>query len=130
MVSTIINVSKLLASPSSLVSSSNRISFGHVRRPSLPPRLTLRDFELIRPIGSGGFGTVYLVKHIPTGLELALKAIAKGSCDGNAVMREQQVLQQVGTRGTHAVMEFLGSFHNESYYFFVTVSQMSECWRS
>ena len=35
------------------------------------------DFEIIRPLGAGGFGTVYLAKDTTSDIEVALKVIGK-----------------------------------------------------
>lgn len=90
-----------------------------------PPKLNLYDFRQIRGIGAGGFGSVYLTKHVPTGAEVALKVIDKRYAKEATTLKEQQVLQALGTQGSKKVLELLGSFHNRGHYFFVTVCSLS-----
>ncbi len=40
-------------------------------------RVNLSHFKLIKLIGKGGFGEVYLVEHIKSGKKLALKVMDK-----------------------------------------------------
>ena len=42
-----------------------------------PCKYDLEDLEVIRPLGTGTFGIVYLVRHTKTGVHLALKAMKK-----------------------------------------------------
>ncbi len=44
--------------------------------------MSLQDYELIKVIGKGGFGTVHHVKRISDGLEFAMKMV------GQMVIRE------------------------------------------
>ena len=90
-----------------------------------PPKLNLYDFRQIRGIGAGGFGSVYLTKHVPTGAEVALKVVDKRYAKEATTLKEQQVLQALGTQGSKKVLELLGSFHNRGHYFFVTVCSLS-----
>ena len=39
----------------------------------------IRDYDLVRRLGQGGMGVVYLLKHLSTGELIALKLIA-GLC--------------------------------------------------
>lgn len=42
-----------------------------------PPKLNLEDYELLKPLGEGSFGRVYLVKHKKTGEYWAFKQLRK-----------------------------------------------------
>ena len=85
------------------------------------PRLHLYDFKQLKALGGGAYGNVYLVQHIPTGLEVAMKVVDKRWGDCKMALREQTVLRQVGTKGIPGVMEFLGSFHNPRHFFMLMV---------
>ncbi|KAJ3557340.1 hypothetical protein NM688_g1523 [Phlebia brevispora] len=82
--------------------------------------LRLYDFLNIHGLGAGGFGAVYLAKHKPTGLTVALKVIDKRCCDHKAVRAEQRALVRIASQSNRGILEFLGSFHNSRHYFFVT----------
>ena len=43
----------------------------------LEPEAKITDFEIIKELGSGSFGSVYLAKHKVTNAEYAIKAIDK-----------------------------------------------------
>ena len=59
----------------------------YVTDPTIPPGpirprkdgalAVVDDFEIIRPLGAGGFGTVYLAKDTTSDIEVALKVIGK-----------------------------------------------------
>lgn len=93
-----------------------------LKTPRVPKVLHLYDFKQIRCLGAGGCANVYLVKHIPTGKELAMKVIDKRFANHDFVLKEQRVMKDVGTKGIKHIMEFYGGFHNPRHYFFLTVS--------
>ena len=93
-----------------------------VARAPLLRKLQLYDFKQLKGLGGGAYGSVYLVKHIPTGMELALKVIDKRWNDHKLAVQEQNILRQVATKGTPGIMEFLGSFHNPRHFFMLAVS--------
>ncbi|EKM50446.1 uncharacterized protein PHACADRAFT_200389 [Phanerochaete carnosa HHB-10118-sp] len=80
-------------------------------------RLKVSDFKQVRPLGFGAYGDVYLVEHEPTQTRVAMKVMNKRTVDEAAVVREKNILQQVGTRGSNGINEFLGSFHNHDNYY-------------
>lgn len=58
---------------------------------------SIADFNLVRRLGEGGMGVVYLAHHSPTGRLVALKQV-KGLCDTNAVHRferESRIIQSL-----------------------------------
>eukprot|EP00741_Cyanophora_paradoxa_P003848 tig00000718_g3742.t1 len=61
-----------------------------------PRRVRSTDFEVITPLGSGGFGSVYLVRHRATGGIYALK-----------VMRKDQLIQREQAHYVKAEKEIL-----------------------
>lgn len=85
-------------------------------------RLKVSDFKQVWPLGFGAYGDVYLVKHGPTQTRVAMKVMNKRIVDEASVVREKNILQQVGTRGSNGINEFLGSFHNRDNYYLLTVS--------
>ena len=92
-----------------------------VKPPRAPKRLYLHDFKQIRGLGAGGCGSVYLVKHIPTGKEFALKAIDKRFANHKIVLREQQVMKDIATVDTKLFAGLVGSFHNHRFYYMLMV---------
>lgn len=111
------------ATSSTVVASSAASTPALVPRAPRPPKvLHLYDFKQIRCLGTGGCSNVYLVKHIPTGKELAMKVVDKRFAHHDFVLQEQRILKAIGTKGTKHFMEFHGSFHNPRHYFFLTVS--------
>ncbi|OQS04469.1 kinase, partial [Thraustotheca clavata] len=61
--------------PSAILISNNR-----------PPRISIQDFDIIKPISKGAFGRVYLAKKKTTGDQFAIKVLAK-----EHVLRKKQL---------------------------------------
>jgi len=55
---------------------------GHLANAPNARLAVLGEYELIKPLGQGGMGTVYLAKHGTLGRLVALKTIARGSLSG------------------------------------------------
>lgn len=60
--------------------------------PEPPKKISLADFRIIKLIGKGGFGEVYLVEHIEKKKKMALKVLDKRDIENEAKM--QQVLNE------------------------------------
>jgi serine/threonine protein kinase len=92
--------------------------------PTAPPQAQLGDYDLLKPVGEGGMGTVYKARHRPTGEIVAVKVIASGPARNPIVLqrfeREFQaakvlehpnVVRAIRYHGTHTppylVMEFV-----------------------
>lgn len=60
--------------------------------PEPPKKVTLADFRVIKLIGKGGFGEVYLVEHIEKKKKMALKVLDKRDIENETKM--QQVLNE------------------------------------
>lgn len=113
-----------------------------------PP--TLSQFDLLKRLGAGAFGTVTLAKHKPSGARVALKAIPKvpqskrlpQDCDtqflearartreGDETLAAMEVtlaeffaLHRV--RGEKTVLQILAAFHDLRYYYIATVGRSS-----
>jgi serine/threonine protein kinase len=57
------------------------------RPPALPPGATIDDFEVIRMLGRGAFGHVYLARQISLDREVALKVSANRGSEGRTMAR-------------------------------------------
>jgi serine/threonine protein kinase len=57
------------------------------RPPALPPGATIDDFEIIRMLGRGAFGHVYLARQISLDREVALKISANRGSEGRTMAR-------------------------------------------
>jgi serine/threonine-protein kinase RIM15 len=60
--------------------------------PEVAPKVSLADFRVIKLIGKGGFGEVYLVEHIEKQKKMAMKVLAKSAILNQTKM--QQVLNE------------------------------------
>ena len=57
----------------------------------------IRDYEIVRPLGEGGMGAVFLAKHLRLGHEVALKVLSVGrAADAEAQRRFRQEMTIVG----------------------------------
>lgn len=85
------------------------------------PKTTLADFRIIKLIGKGGFGEVYLVEHIKKQKKYALKVLDKSNFVDESKM--QQVLNEravlVKSFKSPFLLSLSCSFHDEKYLYFV-----------
>ncbi|KAI0301906.1 kinase-like domain-containing protein [Multifurca ochricompacta] len=83
----------------------------------------LDDFTILRCLGEGSSGTVYLVRENDTGGLYALKAIPKLKLSGSllaieAVVTERNMLLDL--RGDDFILQPRACFHDSKYYYLVT----------
>jgi serine/threonine protein kinase len=84
----------------------------------------LDDFTLLRSLGDGSSGTVYLVRENDTHGLYALKAIPKRNICGKqfeieTVMAERNALLDL--RGDDFILQLRACFHDSKNYYLVTV---------
>jgi hypothetical protein len=84
----------------------------------------LDDFTILRGLGDGSSGTVYLVRENDTHGLYALKAIPKRNLCGTqfeveTVMAERNALLDL--RGDDFILQLRACFHDSKYYYLVTV---------
>lgn len=83
----------------------------------LPPKVSLKDFRVIKLIGKGGFGEVYLVEHIAKKKKLALKVLDKkhiaSTKKAQCILNERDVL--VKGKITPFLMHLSYSWQDEKY---------------
>lgn len=81
---------------------------------------SLEDYKIIRAVGEGAFGEVYLVRHIETGGIFALKSIDKNFLyrqrKEHHVFQEKLILKSFKTR---LVVKLVATFQTESKLYFV-----------
>ena len=77
----------------------------------------LSDFTIIRKLGKGGFGSVYLASRISDGVELCLKEIPlkKGVCS-EETEREAKMLSELNNEH---IIKYYGSFVESGNFYIV-----------
>ena len=80
----------------------------------------ITDFEILKELGSGSFGNVYLVKHKKTGAEYAIKAIDKRNKTNQEekpyFRREVEVMYKIHHPN---VVKLYGHFEDNNYCYFI-----------
>lgn len=69
-----------------------------------PTSLVLGAYRPLRPLGSGGSGSVWLARHEPTGREVALKMVAREGKAGERAEREARAAAQL--RHPHVIRAY------------------------
>jgi hypothetical protein len=69
-----------------------------------PTSLVLGAYRPLRPLGSGGSGSVWLARHEPTGREVALKIVAREGKAGERAEREARAASQL--RHPHVIRAY------------------------
>jgi serine/threonine protein kinase len=90
--------------------------------PFSPPPLCTDDFEAIRVLGEGGYGTVYQVQHKTTQRAYALKVISKKDLHNTSyrlLLREQDILH--GLVGQPTFLQLHASWNDSDNFYLVTV---------
>jgi serine/threonine protein kinase len=86
----------------------------------LSSKPSIGDFEIVKPLSKGAFGSVYIAKKILTGDIYALKVIKKATAFANNqfenVKRERDILASVHHP---CVVRLFYTFQNEEYLFWV-----------
>ena len=87
---------------------------------NLEPQPKLTDFEIVKKVGKGAFGAVYLAKYKTTNTYVALKQLDKQFVlkqgKQESVMREKTILKAV--KGAPFIIDLVNTFMDaESLYF-------------
>ena len=69
-----------------------------------PTSLVLGAYRPLRPLGSGGSGSVWLARHEPTGRDVALKMVAREGKAGERAEREARAASQL--RHPHVIRAY------------------------
>ena len=110
--------------------STNKIEINHVKNRFLPlpesvlkglePEPKITDFQIIKELGAGSFGHVYLVKHKVTKAEYAIKAIDKRNKSNQEekpyFRREIEVMYKIHHPN---VVKLYGHFEDNNYCYFI-----------
>ena len=87
---------------------------------NLEPEPKITDFKIIREIGSGSFGRVYLAKHLKTKVDYAVKVIDKRNktnIEGKPYFRREiEIMSKI--RHPNCVRLF-GNFEDENFCYFI-----------
>ena len=108
----------------------NKIEINHVKNRFLPlpesvtkglePEPKITDFQIIKELGAGSFGHVYLVKHKVTKAEYAIKAIDKRNKTNQEekpyFRREIEVMYKIHHPN---VVKLYGHFEDNNYCYFI-----------
>ena len=88
-----------------------------------PNTLSIASFKLIRTIGRGAFGRVYLAKNVHNEKLYALKVIKKKALKGNLglVVTEQEVMRKLVESENDFLLPLEASFHDSVNFYLVTV---------
>ena len=77
------------------------------------------DFEILKELGSGSLGNVYLVKHKETKAEYAIKAIEKR----NKILVEEEnfrrMVEDIYKINHPNIIKLFGHFEDNNYYYFI-----------
>lgn len=83
-------------------------------------KLSLSDFEVIRNLGDGAYGDVYLVKYLKTQQEFAMKQIDKEHIakyqKKHHVFKEKLILEKVHSK---YIAKLVGTFQDENSLYFL-----------
>lgn len=80
----------------------------------------VRDYEIIRPIGEGGMGTVFLARHNRLNREVALKVLSlRRSNDREAQQRFEQEMEIVGKLQHPGIVRALDAGEHEGVQYLV-----------
>jgi aurora kinase len=86
----------------------------------LEREVTITDFDILKELGSGSFGNVYLVRHKVTKAEYAIKAIDKRNKTNQEekpyFRREVEVMYKVHHKN---VVKLFGHFEDNNYCYFI-----------
>ncbi|KAM3133795.1 hypothetical protein pb186bvf_014058 [Paramecium bursaria] len=78
----------------------------------------LSHYEIIKKLGQGGFGEVYLVKQLSTGIQRAAKIIMRKTIsDEEKLLEETEILKHLDHPNIVRVLEIFADF---KYYYIVT----------
>ena len=80
---------------------------------------TLADFELIKLIGQGYSGRVYLALEKLSSRHVALKVVSKGNGNDSRIIFEQDI--QRGLSKSSFVLPLLASWHDANNFYLVSV---------
>ncbi|KXS18820.1 kinase-like protein [Gonapodya prolifera JEL478] len=85
--------------------------------PAIPTRLGPSDFPILRVLGKGAYGKVYLVRHLPTSRLFAMKVLRKAHLALHSTVRH--------TRSERAILESVRhAFVARLYYAFQTQERL------
>ncbi|KAI0312484.1 kinase-like domain-containing protein [Amylostereum chailletii] len=94
---------------------------------SFTRKLSGADFEVLKPLGNGSFGKVFLARDIHTGVSVAIKAMEKSLLREEGMtpkeMHEEQEIM-MGLRGQDGQLQLLGSWHDKAYFYLVTLQEV------
>ena len=83
--------------------------------------MSLEDFEILKKIGNGSFGKVFLAKHKPLNILVSIKQLDKKTVvqlkKQDAVMREKAILKKL--QDVPFIVELLWTFMDDSSLYFV-----------
>ena len=78
---------------------------------------TLSDFEIIGPLGEGGFGSAYLARRNSDELEVCLKAIPlRRGVSEQKIEREAKMLSELNYEH---IIQYYGSFAESGQFYIV-----------
>ncbi|KAI0746333.1 kinase-like domain-containing protein, partial [Daedaleopsis nitida] len=90
--------------------------------PASPTKISMEQFTIIRELGNGAYGVVYLVQDRVTKKISALKTVSKGTSveqDGSysSIRKEQAILERLGVDS--AFVNLQASWEDDTYFYFL-----------
>ena len=86
----------------------------------LEPEPKIEDIEMLKQIGSGSFGNVYLAEHIKTHVKYAIKIIDKknkANLDGKPYFRREiEIMYKINHPNC---VRLFGNFEDENFCYFI-----------
>ncbi|OHT07730.1 hypothetical protein TRFO_24007 [Tritrichomonas foetus] len=79
--------------------------------------VSINDFQIIRKLGQGTFGSVFISTFKPTGDIVALKRMKKENATESAIIRFRREARIMKKMSHPAIVQFFGSFETENSIF-------------
>ncbi|XP_063044098.1 aurora kinase B isoform X1 [Engraulis encrasicolus] len=109
-----------MASSSQAAGSSAKNITGPGRVPSAKKKITIKDFDIGRPLGKGKFGNVYLAREKKLKVIVALKVLFKSQMEKEGVEHQLRREIEIQSHLRHPnILQFYNYFHDSTRVFLI-----------